>query len=69
MPELVVPGEWQPYSNEAFVDTIVAWIVGDDQVHLVLLLLGSTAYTIIVYCSHRQSSTPEHFLNAQRGTQ
>ena len=53
--EPAVPGEWQgrqPYSNEAFIDAIVAWIVGDDQVHLVLLLLGNTAYIITVYCSH-----------------
>lgn len=69
--EPAVPGEWQgrqPYSNEAFIDAIVAWIVGDDQVRLVLLLLGNTAYIITVYCSHWQPSTLEHFLNAQRGT-
>lgn len=34
MPETVVPGERQPYSNEAFVDAIVAWIAGDDQVRM-----------------------------------
>ena len=32
MTEPVAPGERQPYSNEAFVDAIVALIVDGDQV-------------------------------------
>ena len=41
--EPAVPGEWQgrqPYSNEAFIDAIVAWIVGDDLSKPIACMLG-----------------------------